>query len=61
MIIYSEFWAGFISGVFVGFVVITILATITNYRQQKAKEQMGKFLNTLHDAAEKAKERSEQK
>lgn len=60
MIIYSGFWAGFISGVFVGFVAITILATISNYRQQKAKEQFGKFLNTLHDAAKEAKERSEQ-
>ena len=60
MIIYSGFWAGFISGFFVAFVVIMILATISNYKQQKAKEQMGKFFNALHDAAKEAKERSEQ-
>lgn len=61
MVIYSGFWAGFISGFFVSFVLIMILATISNYRQQKAQEQMGKFLNTLHDAAKETKERSERK
>lgn len=61
MIIYSGFWAGFISGFFVAFVLIVILATISNYRQQKAREQIGRFFNTLHDAAKEAKERSEEK
>ena len=61
MIIYSGFWAGFISGFCIAFVLIVILSTICNYKEQKANEQFGMFINSLHDAAKEAKERSEQK
>ena len=61
MVIFDGFWAGVIMGFLIAFLVVMILATISNYRQQKAKEQMGKFLNTMHEAAKEAKERSTKK
>lgn len=55
MVIFNGFWAGFICGFFVGFVVLVFIALIQSYRQQKAKEQFGKLLNTLNKAVKEKK------
>lgn len=58
MIIYSGFWAGYISGFLCAFVVIVIIANIANYRTIKAKEQFAKLLNALNEAATKETDKS---
>lgn len=51
MIIYSGFWAGFASGVMVGFIALIILSIIVNCFENKAVAEKAKWLNSLNEAA----------
>ena len=47
MIIYSGFWAGFISGVLVGIVAIAIISLIVSYKESSVNEKILDYINSL--------------
>lgn len=53
MIIYSGFWAGFISGVLVGIVAIALISMIVSYRESASNEKVVDFMNSLSEEERK--------
>lgn len=44
MIIYSGFWAGFISGALVGIMVLVFVSMIVNYKESSTNEKILDFM-----------------
>ena len=53
MIIYSGFWAGFISGVLVGIVAIALISLIASYKESASNEKVVDFVNSLSEEERK--------
>lgn len=47
MIIYSGFWAGFISGALVGIVTLVFVSMIVNYMESSVNEKILDYINSL--------------
>lgn len=47
MIIYSGFWAGFISGALVGIVTLVFVSMIVNYMDSSVNEKILDYINSL--------------
>lgn len=54
MIIYSGFWAGFISGALVGIVTLVFVSMIVNYKQSSVNKKILDFMK--NSLSEKEKE-----
>lgn len=47
MIIYSGFWAGFISGALVGIVTIAFVSMLVSYKESSVNEKILDYINSL--------------
>lgn len=53
MIIYSGFWAGFISGALVGIVVIAFVSMIVSYKESSVNEKILDYIDSLPEEERK--------
>lgn len=54
MIIYSGFWAGFISGALVGIVTLVFVSMIVNYMESSVNEKILDYINSLPEEEREA-------
>ena len=53
MIIYSGFWAGFISGILVGIVTIAFVSMLVSYKESSVNEKILDYINSLPEEERK--------